>query len=124
MALYFPGFANVVAVIITWGMGAVLLLIGSAVGGTRAAPEFRIGAGWGALCVALTLWGVFLPVSLRVPAFALVVAALAAQLAPGRRVTRGDAVALGRLLLVTLPLWAVMAGVRPSQVDTFLNLLP
>ena len=31
---------------------------------------------------------------------------------------------LGRVLLLTLPLWAVMAPVRPSQVDTFLNLLP
>ena len=25
---------------------------------------------------------------------------------------------------MTLPLWVVMAPVRPSQVDTFLNLLP
>ena len=29
MALYFPGLANLVAVIITWGIGAVLLLIGT-----------------------------------------------------------------------------------------------
>jgi len=39
-------------------------------------------------------------------------------------VQRADWLALGRLLVVTLPLWAVMAPVRPSQVDTFLNLLP
>ena len=124
MALYFPGLANLVAVVITWGIGAVLLLIGTGLSGNNAAPEFRIGAGWGALCVVLTLWGVFVPVSLRLPAVALVVAALAAQLAPSRGLSRNDAVALGRLLLVTLPLWAAMAPVRPSQVDTFLNLLP
>ena len=124
MALYLPGFANLLAVIITWGLGAVLLLCGTGVGGNRAAPEFRIGAGWGALCLVLTLWGVFVPVSLRIPAIVVAVAALAAQFVPERRLTRGDGVALGRLLLVTLPLWAVMAAVRPSQVDTFLNLLP
>ena len=124
MALYLPGFANLLAVVITWGIGAVLLVVGTGLGGNRTAAEFRIGAGWGALCLALTLWGVFVPLSLRVPAVALVIAALAAQLVPGRRLLRGDAVALGRLLLVTLPLWGVMAAVRPSQVDTFLNLLP
>ena len=124
MLLYLPGWANLVSVLTTWGIGAVLLLIGTALGGRRADPEFRIGAGWGALCVALTLWGVFLPWSLRLPAVAMAAAALAAQLAPSRRIGRGDWRALGRLLLVTLPLWLVMAPVRPSQVDTFLNLLP
>ncbi len=124
MALYLPGLENLLAVGITWGVAAILLLIGTAAAGRGAAAEFRIGAGWGALCLVLTLWGVFLPLSLRVPAIAVVVAALLALLAPGRRPQREDWAALGRLLLVTLPLWAVMASVRPSQVDTFLNLLP
>jgi hypothetical protein len=124
MALYLPGLSGLLGVAVTWGIGAVLLLIGSAVASTRAAPEIRIAAGWGALCVVLTLWGVFLPQSLRIPAVAVMAVALAAQLLPGRRLTRADGVALGRLLLVTLPLWAVMSPVRPSQVDTFLNLLP
>lgn len=124
MALYLPGLTGLLAVGIAWCVGAVLLLGGTAVCGNRAAPEFRVAAGWGSLCVVLTLWGVFVPVSLRVPAIAFVMAAIAAQFLPGRRVSRADAIALGRLLLVTLPLWAVMAGVRPSQIDTFLNLLP
>jgi hypothetical protein len=124
MALYLPGVTNLLAVAITWGIAALLLLMGTAIGGRRAAAEFRIGAGWGALCLALTLWGVFLPPSLRIPAIVVVIAALLAQVAPARRAQRSDWLALGRLLLVTLPLWAVMAGVRPSQVDTFLNLLP
>jgi hypothetical protein len=124
MALYVPGFTNLAAIVITWGIGAFLLLIGTGVCGRRAAAEFRIVAGWGALCLILTLWGVFLPVSLRVPVVAIGIAALAMQLLPARRVQRADWLALGRLLIVTLPLWAVMAPVRPSQVDTFLNLLP
>lgn len=124
MALYLPGLPGLLAVVITWGIAAVLLLIGGVVCRGGAAAEYRIVAGWGVLCLVLTLWGVFLPASLRVPAMVLVVGALAAQLAPWLRVTRADGAALGRLLLVTLPLWLVMAGVRPSQVDTFLNLLP
>lgn len=124
MALYVPGFENILAVIITWGIGAGLLLVGTALCGSCLAPEYRIAAGWGALCVVLTLWAVFVPASLRVAAVAMLVAALAAQLLPGRRVTRGDWTTLGCVLLLTLPLWAVMAPVRPSQVDTFLNLLP
>jgi hypothetical protein len=124
MALYVPGWANIAAVITTWGIGVLLLLIGTGLGGSRAGPEFRIGAGWGALCVALTLWGVFLPWSLRLLAVAVAMAALAAQILPGRRVVRADWHVLGRVLLMTLPLWLVMAPVRPSQVDTFLNLLP
>jgi hypothetical protein len=124
MALYVPSLGNLIAVATTWGLGALLLLIGTAVSGRSSAPEFRLVAGWGALCVVLTLWGVFLPWSLRIPAVALILAALAAQALPGRRMQRADWLALGRMLLVTLPLWAVMASLRPSQVDTFLNLLP
>jgi hypothetical protein len=123
MLLYLPQWADLVPVLITWLVGAVLLLLGTALS-RRAAPEFRIGAGWGALCLVLTAWGVFLPWSLRIPAAALAVMALAAQLMPSRRLRRDDWRAVGRLLLVTLPLWAVMAPVRPSQIDTFLNLLP
>jgi hypothetical protein len=124
MALYFPGWADFVPVLTTWAIGIVLLLIGAAVHSGRVAPEFRVAGGWGALCAVLTLWGVFVPLSLRVPAIAVAVGALAAQLSPRRRVAPDDWRTLGRLLLVTLPLWAVMAPVRPSQIDTFLNLLP
>src|ERR1700690_1478892 len=124
MALYVPGLENILAVIITWGIAAALLLTGTALCGARAAPEYRIAAGWGVLCVALTLWGVFVPASLRIPAVPMLVAVLAAQLLPGRRGARADWVVLGRVLLLTLPLWAVMSPVRSSQVDTFLNLLP
>ena len=109
MALYLPGLTNLLAVVITWGIAVILLLLGTAVGGRNAAAEYRLVSGWGALCVVLTLWGVFLPWSLRVPAIAVVVAALLAQLAPARRIERRDVVALGRILDVTLPLWTPVA---------------
>ena len=129
MSPYLPGPANIFAVLNTWGIGALLLAGGTAVdaagrSGRRAAPEFRIAAGWGGLCLVLTLWGVFVPASLRVPAIGLAVLVLAAQLAPSRRIGADDWRALGRMLALTLPLWLVMAPIRPSQVDTFLNLLP
>ncbi|HEV2188102.1 MAG TPA: hypothetical protein VGR70_12900, partial [Stellaceae bacterium] len=90
MALYVPGLENILAVVITWGIAAALLLIGTALCGSRVGLEYRIGAGWGALCIVLTLWGVFVPLSLRVPAVAIIVGAVAVQLLPGRRVTRAD----------------------------------
>jgi hypothetical protein len=124
MALYLPGLGGLFAVVITWGIGFVLLLIGGAVCSRSAAAEVRIVAGWGALCLVLTLWGVFAPLSLRIPAVAIVAAAVLAQMMRTRRIGGENAAALGRLVLLTLPLWAVMAGVRPSQVDSFLNLLP
>src|SRR5262249_54064674 len=124
MSPLLPGWAHLLAAVITGGIGAVLLALGSALDGRRTAPEYRIVAGWGALCLVLTVWGVFVPVSLRLPAVLLVVLAVAAQLLPARRITGADWRALGRMLALTLPLWLVMAPIRPSQIDTFLNLLP
>jgi hypothetical protein len=43
---------------------------------------------------------------------------------PARRPGRGAWAALGRMLVISLPLWLIMAPIRPSQPDTFLNLLP
>src|SRR5262245_27185739 len=103
MALYLPGFTGLLAVAIAWGVAVVLLLMGTAAGGRNATPEVRLISGWGALCIVLTLWGIFVPASLRVPTVAIVIAALAAQLVPSRRVGRQDVAALGRLLLLTLP---------------------
>jgi hypothetical protein len=121
---YFPHLQDLLAVVITWTIGAVLLLAGAGLTGNRVAPEFQIGAGWGILCLVLTSWGVFVPLSLRYPAAAFVIAALGVMLLPGRRPSSGAWAALGRMLAVSLPLWLIMAPIRPSQPDTFLNLLP
>ena len=123
MSPYIPGLHDLVAVLATWSVGAVLALAGAGLTGRRVAPEFHIAAGWGALCLLLTGWGVLLPFSLRIPAAAFIVAAFAAA-ARGRRPSTAAWSALGRVLVLSLPLWLVLAPIRPSQPDTFLNLLP
>ena len=75
MALYLPGMTGLLAAAIAWGVAVVLLLIGTAAAGRNAALEVRMITGWGVLCVVLTLWGVFVPASLRIPAAAIVTAA-------------------------------------------------
>src|SRR5207302_4076233 len=77
-----------------------------------------------ALCILLTVWGVLVPASLRWPGIAFIIVAAGAQLSPRVRLQSGDWQALGRMLLVTLPLWLIMAPIRPSQPDTFAYLLP
>jgi hypothetical protein len=124
MTPYLPHLHDLFSVLVTWGLGAVLLLAGAGVAGRRVAPEFQIGAGWGALSLLLTGWGVLMPLDLRLPALAFIAAALSAQLLPRRRPPVAGWAALGRVLLVSLPLWLIMAPIRPSQPDTFLNLLP
>jgi hypothetical protein len=92
--------------------------------GNRIAPEFQIAAGWGALCLLLTIWGVFVPLSLRIPTVAFGITLLTVTLLPRRRPRAEAWRALGRMLAVSLSLWLVLAPIRPSQPDTFLNLLP
>lgn len=121
---YLPQPADLVKLAATWGVGVVLAFAGSGLVGRRVAVEYRLLAGWGALCLLLTVWGVLLPASLRYPAVAFVIAAAASQLTARGRLQLADWRSLGRMLLLTLPLWVIMMPIRPSQPDTFLNLLP
>lgn len=109
------------------GLMATLVLfvaLGARATATRGWPEVQLVAGWGVACLALTAWGVMTPMSLRVPVAALALIGLACLLVPGWRHRIGAMGGAGRLLLLTLPLWLVMLPARPSQVDTWLNLLP
>src|SRR5215472_12445558 len=124
VTLYLPHWPEILAVLVTWAVGTGVFLVGAGLTGNRVAPEFQFGAGWGALCLLLTAWGVFVPLSLRCPAIAFGLLGLAVPLVPRRRPHAGAWRALGRMLVISLPLWAVMAPIRPSQPDTFLNLLP
>jgi hypothetical protein len=124
MHAYLPHLGDLAGVAIAWGIGAVMLLAGSLLTGSRTPPEIGIGAGWGALCLVLTVWGVFLPVSLRIPAIGFALVALAALLLPRCRPPRPELHTVLRAWAISLPLWLVMAPIRPSQPDTFLNLLP
>jgi hypothetical protein len=121
---YLPHLSDIVALCVTWAVGGLLLLAGAGLTGNRGAPEFQIAAGWGALCLLLTSWGVFVPLSIRLPAVAFGIAALTIILLPKRRPNADAWLALGRMLALSLPLWLVIAPLRPSQPDTFLNLLP
>ena len=124
IARYLPQLRDLAELGVTWGVGLVLAFAGTGLVGRRLGVECRMLAGWGALCVVLTLWGVLVPASLRWPAIVFVIAAAATQLMPQTRLQRGDWQALGRMLVLTLPLWLIMAPIRPSQPDTFAYLLP
>jgi len=114
-------FANLGAV---WGAGLVLLLWGRALTLGRGWPEIQVVAGWGGMAIVLTLWGVLVPAPLWWPVAAIAAVALVALFVPSMAPTREDWTALGRILVLALPIWAVMLTARPSQPDTFLNLLP
>ncbi|MDE1967605.1 MAG: hypothetical protein KGI92_01755 [Alphaproteobacteria bacterium] len=124
MALLVPSLAQLAG----WaavGFAALMFIgLGRLVSRGRALPEIALIAGWGVACWILTIWGVALPISLRVPAIALTAAGLIGLIQPRSRLTAADWRALGRVLLLSLPLLAVMVSARPSQPDTFLNLLP
>ncbi len=124
MALLIPtwldlaGWAGVVA--------ATLILLGTGrlLTAGRVAPEGALIAGWGGAAFILTLWGVLTPLSLRVPAVALVVVAAAGLSLPQSRLDRAQCLSIARIGVLALPLLLVMASARPSLPDTFLNLLP
>ncbi len=124
MGPYLPHWTDILALCVTWAVCGSLLLAGAGLTGNRGAPEFQIAAGWGTLCLLLTSWGVFVPLSVQFPAVAFGIGALTIMLLPKRRPSAGAWLGLGRMLAVSLPLWLVMAPIRPSQPDTFLNLLP
>lgn len=124
IALYAPQLRDFLGLGVSWGIGIVLAFAGTAIAGPRSAVEDRLLGGWGALCLLLTGWGVLVPAGLAIPAVGFVAVAVATQLTERARLRREDWRALGRMLIVSLPLWLVMAPVRPSQPDTFLNLLP
>lgn len=111
-----------------WGgvLAASLILmgIGRLVLSGRATPEAALVAGWGGAALVLTLWGVLTPLSLRLPAEALAVAAAFGLVLPQSRLGRAQWRSIGRLAVLALPLLLVMASARPSLPDTFLNLLP
>jgi hypothetical protein len=117
-ALQAEGLAAVIAAAL------IMLVLGRTVLGHQTLPEVALIAGWGLVCLVLTLWGVQTPSSMRMPAIVLIAVAAASALTPRGQLSRGDLIALGRLFLVGLPLVAVLAAAYPSGPDTFTNQLP
>ena len=119
-----PASADFIALGAVWASGLVLLLWGRVLTLGRGLPEIQIVAGWGGLTLVLTLWGVLLPQPLWWPMAAIAAVAPVALVVPGLRPGREEWLALGRVMVLALPLWAIMLTAQPSQPDTFLNLLP
>jgi hypothetical protein len=101
----------------------LFVVLGSAATSRRGAPEVALVAGWGLACLVLTAWGTITAASLRFPVAVLAAIGLGCLL-PSYRSRIGSLNGAGRLLLLSLPLWLVMLPLRPSQIDTWLNLLP
>jgi hypothetical protein len=104
--------------------GLVMVMLGRLILGSQTLPEIALIAGWGAVSLVLTVWGASTQETMRIPAAALVGAAAIGAFVPRGRLGEPDLIALGRLLLVALPLIAVLAAAWPSGPDTFTNQLP
>jgi hypothetical protein len=97
----------------------LMAFMGTLIVGSRRPPELRLLAGWGGLCLGLTLWGSLTPSPMSLPLVIYSLLALA-----GAWISRSWGMNLGRLALLSVPLWLVMLPAKPSQMDTWLNLLP
>jgi hypothetical protein len=104
--------------------GLVMVMLGRLILGSHALAEIALIAGWGAVSLVLTLWGASTQESMRIPAAALVGVAAIGAFVPRGRLAEPDLIALGRLLLIAVPLIAVLAAAFPSGPDTFTNQLP
>ncbi len=103
---------------------AVMTLAGRLVLVGRGGPAAQFFAGWGALCLALTLWGVLTPASLRIPATLFALAAAGGLLIRREGEWRGDLAQVGRMAVIASPLLLVMADIAPSQSDALAVMLP
>jgi hypothetical protein len=110
------GLAQIAAATLVLILGGRLLTRG------RAGPGIQFLAGWGALSLLLTFWGVATPLSLRIPALGFAVAALIGGPLWPRRTE--DLAALGRMVVLAAPILVITATIQASQPDIFLNLLP
>jgi len=119
-----PTPADLLHLAAVWAAGLVLLFWGRLLTLGRGVIEVQTLAGWGGLALALTLWGVFRKEPLWWPAAGIAAVALVASFTPGLALRREEWAALLRILVLALPIWAIMLTARPSQPDTFLNLLP
>ena len=102
-----------------------MTLLGRAVLAGRWGLGQQFIAGWGCLCIVLTVWGVFTSASLKVPAIGFTGLAVGALFFKSRMgAWREDLDGLWRFLLLAIPLLWVMADVDVSQLDVFNLMLP
>lgn len=120
-----PGFSDLVGLAAVMLSGLAMLLMGRVLTNGHGTPELHLVAGWAGLCVVLTLWGVSTTASLYIPATVCGAGGVIAALARRRwRPSRNDWTGVARILVLSLPIWVVMASARPALPDTFTNFLP
>ena len=118
-----PDLASYVGLYQTVLAFAAMILAGRVVCRGRWGVAVHCVAGWGALCVLLTLWGVVTPISLRVPALAFLALSLIGVFV-ARAAWLDDLKEVGRILVIAAPCLWVMADIAPSQVDLLAVILP
>jgi len=125
-AALIPTVADFAQLDAVWASALLLLSCGRLLTRGSELPELALLAGWGLLALAFTAWGVLAPPALPLwyPAVGVAVLGAVSLVIPEVAPRREDWVAIGRAVVLSLPLWAVLASELPSQPDTFLNLLP
>jgi hypothetical protein len=124
MTAYLPSLHNVLGACGLLIVTVALTFLGAPIGKEDRPVEIRLIAGWGAACMAVTVWGVLTDADLRIPLALLGAAAILPAWRSKGRIDPKALGAVGRMLGITAPLWLIMLPVRPSQIDTWLNLLP
>jgi hypothetical protein len=124
MAAFLPDLHNLLGLAGVAAALALFLLLGAMTTARGTLPEIQIVAGWGLTCLVLTAWTVLTPATAKIPLTALALVALLGLARPRWRDRIGSLAGVGRLLLLSLPMWLVLLPLRPAEIDTWLNLLP
>jgi hypothetical protein len=124
MAAFLPDLHNLLGLAGVAAALALFLLLGAMTTAAGTFPEIQIVAGWGLTCLVLTAWTVLTPATAKIPLTGLALVALLGLARKRWRDRIGSLAGVGRLLLLSLPMWLVLLPLRPAEIDTWLNLLP
>jgi hypothetical protein len=124
MAAFLPDLHNLLGLAGIAAALALFLLLGAVTTAAGTLPEIQIVAGWGLTCLVLTAWTVLTPATAKIPLAGLALVAMLGLAHPRWRDRVGSLAGVGRVLLLSLPMWLVALPLRPAEIDTWLNLLP
>lgn len=116
-----PDFSNLMGLVQACFAVVGMILAGRLILCGRGGFSLQLMAGWGALCLILTFWGIVSGLSLRIPTVAFAIFALGGVRAGDWRKDWADA---WRVLAMALPLLAATADMQLSQIDVFAVMVP